>query len=70
MGHHLKIWSENNYHSLVDPSKTLENLEIVMKLNKLMRSNSNVLFRWKYAPSDCLIPLMDEAVKLAKIGSF
>lgn len=68
MGTYLKMWSENNYRSISDPTKSMLNLELLLKLNKLMRSNSNVLFRWKYTPSDCNIPLMDEATKLAKMG--
>lgn len=68
MGSLLKHWSENNYRQFTDPTKTLQNLDIMIRLNALMRSNSKIQFRWKYAPSDCRIPLMDLAVKLAKSG--
>lgn len=61
----LPQWSENNYRMLSDPMRRCENLPTLEFINEYVRLNP-FTYRFKYTPSDCYIPMMICAMKLAK----
>lgn len=61
----LPQWSENDYRLLSDPTRRCENLPTLHALNEYVRLNP-FTYRFKYTPSDCNIPMMVIATKLAK----
>lgn len=61
-------WEANNFRTLTEPSRRLQNLNLIMFLNEFVRVNQ-FTYRFKFTPNDCFIPAMTNAEKLARQGA-
>lgn len=66
IGGRLQKWSENGFRTLRDPNKLVENLQTIRKLNKIIRLNNDIIYRWKYVPNLPCMELLRHANELAK----
>lgn len=61
-------YAENNYYMLANPTRRCRNVQTLKKLNAYIRLHP-FTYRMKYTPTDCGIPMMKIASKLAIAGA-